>query len=477
MGQAHVLAKLGCQRVPVHKLLPMEDPEAYLRALTAPLARAREGEPLPVVRFSLEAVANAFVMLGLLPAARAEEILAAQRPVLEAAGFRVGLAIGELSVSPGARGLQEARAAGADSLRSIPLAVAAGPVRGRLRGHDLVITWATLTPEGIRLRYHGDAREGDRRGAGAIGREITEEIEEITEEITELSVTDDTGRTYLVPAAHVHCVMSGRRSASGGTLWIPEGEFLAVPASGEAGSRGGRPAVRWLEFSAGSGQPIRVEIPSPGSVPTGTAELPWPTPAECYLAALAPPAPDWSIGSFETGTVKLDIAGIVAAVAGALLAVGALPPDSAVLTGTPDRAYSDWRMALSDRQLTLMDTWAGPGQASGAGLAVRLPFEQAAAVIENITAREDMVSVQLYGYPWVIGGSFPMITPCFRVTAVDDTGAEHEGEPGNASEWPTHEGSGTFWFSPPVAPQAKQLRVTVSTLWEAAWAVIDIPGR
>jgi hypothetical protein len=29
----------------------------------------------------------------------------------------------------------------------------------------------------------------------------------------------------------------------------------------------------------------------------------------------------------------------------------------------------------------------------------------------------------------------------------------------------------------PGAPQAKQLRVTVSTLWEAAWALIDIPGR
>jgi hypothetical protein len=41
--------------------------------------------PLPVARFSLEAVANAFVILGLLAAQRAEEILAAQRPVLEAA--------------------------------------------------------------------------------------------------------------------------------------------------------------------------------------------------------------------------------------------------------------------------------------------------------------------------------------------------------------------------------------------------------
>jgi hypothetical protein len=33
-----------------------------------------------------------------------------------------------------------------------------------------------------------------------------------------------------------------------------------------------------------------------------------------------------------------------------------------------------------------------------------------------------------------------------------------------------------LWFWPPVGPQARQLRVTVSTLWEAAWALADIPG-
>ena len=197
----------------------MQDPEAYLRAMAAPLAWAQEGSPLPVTRFSVEAVANAFVMLGLLPAARAEEILAAQRQVLEAAGFRVGLEIGELSVGPGARGFQEARARGADSLQRIPLAVAAGPVRCPLRGGDLVITSATLTPEGIWLRYCGDPRESDRHGASAL-------IEEIHEKITELSVTDDTGGTYEVPAGNLPGAISGRRSGSGRTRWIPEGEFL-----------------------------------------------------------------------------------------------------------------------------------------------------------------------------------------------------------------------------------------------------------
>ena len=188
----------------------MEDPEVYLRGITAPLARAREGSPYPVARLSVEAVANAFVVLGLLPAARAEEILDAQRPVLEAAGFRVGREIGELSINPGARIFQEARTAVLDSPRQIPLAVAAGPARLPLRRHDLAITWATLTPEGIRLRYRGGARIGDRDAAGALVREITEDI-------TELSITDDTGRTYRVPATNVPGTISGQRSAPGET--------------------------------------------------------------------------------------------------------------------------------------------------------------------------------------------------------------------------------------------------------------------
>ena len=53
------------------RLLGMEDPEVYLRGIVAPLARARQGSPYPVARLSVEAVANAFVVLGLLPAARA----------------------------------------------------------------------------------------------------------------------------------------------------------------------------------------------------------------------------------------------------------------------------------------------------------------------------------------------------------------------------------------------------------------------
>jgi hypothetical protein len=462
------------------RLLTMEDPETYLRALTAPLAWMEEGSSLPVTRFSLEAVANAFVVLGLLPAQRAEEILAAQRPIVEAAGFRVGLPIGELSVDADARAFQEARTGAPNGPRLTPLAVGAGPVRFRLAGHDITITSVTLTPEGIWVRYYGDAQEGDRSEAGAIAGEVTDEI-------TEVSMVDDTGRTYLVSPDNVRGHAYGhvrRRSESGRPLWIPAGDFLVVPTSGEAAAGAGRPGVRWLEFSAGSGEgtgPVRVEIRPPAAVPTGTAEPAWPTPAEAYLAELAP-VYHWSIGSFETGSVDLDAPEIVATVAGALLAVGALPPGSALLEASQ---YRERRPARADWQTSVKYLWVDgarermrrAGHASGAGLAVPLPLQQAVAVVENISAYEDLVSVQLYGHPWVARGSFPTITPNFRVTAVDDTGVQHEGMPDGSSHSHAYDGTGSFWFWPPVPTQAKQLRVIVSTLWEAAWALIDIPGR
>jgi len=447
----------------------MEDPEAYLRALTARLAQAREGDPLPVARFSLEAVANAFVVLGLLPAQRAEEILAARRPVLEAVGVRAVREIGELGVSPGTREFEEARAARPDNLRMTPMAGAAGPVRCRLRRHDIMITWATLRPEGISVRYHGDVRQLDRPQMRAA-------VEEVNEDITELSITDDTGATYQVPADNVQGVISGRPGPSGETLWVPQGDFLAVPADA-ASSGGDRQAIRRLEISAVSGPPVRIEISPPRPVPTGITQTPWPTPAECYLAELPPPALPWSIGSVEADSVELDTAAIVAAVADALLAVGALPPDSPVLTSIRGRAHSNWQMALNDRITRLVDTRAGPVGASVACPAVRLPFERATAVIEAITAREDLVSVHLYGYPWTGGDFWPLITPCFLVTAIDDTGVQHEGQRGSGAWSFTHEANFVFHLWPPVAPEATQLRVTVSTLWEAGWALVDIPGR
>jgi len=71
----------------------------------------------------------------------------------------------------------------------------------------------------------------------------------------------------------------------------------------------------------------------------------------------------------------------------------------------------------------------------------------------------------------MMGEYWPMITPCFRVRAVDDPGDEHEGMPGGWQGFPGVEGHGSF-FWPPVDPPRKSIRVTV---WAAAWAEIELP--
>jgi hypothetical protein len=455
-------------------VVPGEDPEAFLRAMLAPLSAARRGEPLPGVPFSVEAVANAFVMLGLLPEPRAEEILAERRAELEAKGFRFGVLTGELSVRPGPHGFQDAQAAGRDSLTQIPLAVAVEPVPIPLAGVELTLTWATLTPGGVRLGYRAAGQFGSGRPrphrrphrVSSPGQQLAEKIQAGT------SVTDNLGQKYrLRPVRGRGTVRSGQPGQPP-ARW--DGEMLAEPQPGATEPAGGQ-AVRWLEFAPASGPAARVVMPAPARASTGTADPTWPTPAECYLAKLAA-VTSMSIGT-DGGTIELDTAQIVAAVADALLWVGALPPGSALLSGgtAAGRGRAGWQEPVA--HLLGRRAWrrALGGEPARAGLAARLPLRKATAVIESITAHEDLVSIVLYGQPWVTGEYWPMITPCFQVRAVDDTGDEHEGVRGSGGGSP--EGSWEFWFWPPVAPPARRMKVIVSTLWEAAWAEIDIPGR
>jgi hypothetical protein len=437
-----------------------EDPEALLRAMVAPLSMARRGEPLPGVPFSREAVANAFVMLGLLPEARAEEILAEYRPELEAKGFRLGVLTGELSVRPGAYGYQDALAASRADLTGIPLAVATGPVTVPFGGTELAVTWATLTPGGVKLRLRAaipDHGQPLRRPVREVpGQRFGEEIR------STLLVTDNLGRRYRLRPMNWGDSPGepGRRRWRGEVLVEPQ---PAGPATGDA--------VRWLEFAVAGSQPVRLTMPSPAPAETGPAEPPWPTPAEAYLAELAS-VPSTSIATGDD-SVQLDNAKIVAAVADALLWTGALPPDSAVLSERP--VPFGWQEELAHLWARRAHRRARDNEPERAGLAVALPLRRATAVIESIAAQDELVTIELYGHPWLSGEYWPMIVPCFAVRATDDTGAEHQGMAGSGGGSP--EGSREFWFWPPVPPAARRIRVTVSTLWEAAWVELDIPGR
>ena len=399
-------------------------------------------------------------MLGLLPEARAEEILAQYRPDLEAKGFRFGVLTGELSVRPGAHGYQDALAASRADLTGIPLAVATGPVPVPFGGTELVVTWATLTPGGVKLRLRAaipDHGQPLRRPVREVpGQRFAEEIR------STLQVTDNLGRRYRLRPMN----WGDSPGEPGRRRW--RGEVLAEP---QPAGPAIREAVRWLEFAVAGSQPVRLVMPAPAPAETGTAEPPWPTPAEAYLAELAS-VPSTSIATGDA-SVQLDNARIVAAVADALLWAGALPPDSAVLSERP--VPFGWQEELAHLWARQAHRRARDHEPERAGLAVTVPLRRATAVIESIAAHEDFVSIELYGHPWVSGEYWPMIAPSFQVRAVDDTGAEHRGRSGSGGGSP--EGSGEFWFWPPVPPAAKRIRVTVCTLWEAAWAELDIPGR
>ena len=216
----------------------------------------------------------------------------------------------------------------------------------------------------------------------------------------------------------------------------------------------------------------------PATVPVGTAETARPTPAECYLAELAT-VTSYSIGDSvsESTAGPEETAEIVATVADSLIAVGALPVTSTLLRQFP-ASGPGWHVQLAHRWGRRAHQQAARFRvAEHRRLVVQLPLEHATAVIENVSAQGELVSIQLYGHPWVMGEYWPMITPCFQVRAVDDAGNEHEGMPGGWRGFPGNEGHGSFWFWPPVPSARKSIRVTVSTLWEAAWADIELPRR
>ena len=137
----------------------------------------------------------------------------------------------------------------------------------------------------------------------------------------------------------------------------------------------------------------------------GRSDPPWPTPAECYLAALAPVA-TISIGT--SGTVAEagpeETAQIVATVADSLIAVGALPVTSTLRWESPGSGPG-WHVQLAHRWRRRARQQAARFRAAEhRRLVVQLPLEHATAVIESVSAQDDLVSIQLYGHPWVGDG-------------------------------------------------------------------------
>lgn len=138
------------------------DPEGCLRSLTAEaLLWAHPHRPLFPVSLGVMAVANAFVMLGLLPEPVAEAILAEHRSALERQGFgdSWGVTEGELTVRPGAHGYWQSRTAGPAGLREVPVLVAAAGVRCPNPAAEVCFEWVKLTSTGLRVSFRVTAAD------------------------------------------------------------------------------------------------------------------------------------------------------------------------------------------------------------------------------------------------------------------------------------------------------------------------------
>jgi hypothetical protein len=402
------------------------------------LAEARPIWRLRVSAASVEAVAQAFAILGLVSAEGAE---AAMTQASRALGL-LGAGSTEPGAWPGsACEYWNMRAQEQQPLAWVPRAVAAGALRFAVAGVGLRCDWFRVSRAGLRFQVH----------AAAVDRQLTSWHPGTA--LAGLSAADDAGHSYRLR-------WDGGRGS--GRLWM--GEVVAEPVSEHE-----RPDdVAWFELAAVGGPAARVLFAPPPAIPVGPTAPPWPTPAESYLAWLSRQDPAPGLG----GSGGRDI---VAAVAEGLVSVGAMTAQSPLL---PPILGKHKRSSHPDLPLT----WPQPVRLGTPpdlqiALCVALPFEHAAAVIEGLSAWGEDIQLHTYGWPWVQGQRWPAVIPCFNVRAIDDLGQEHEGRPGSWRGYGAGEGHGEFTLWPTVPRRAGRLRVVISTLWEARWADIELPGR
>jgi hypothetical protein len=406
----------------------------------------------------LQATATVLVMLDLIAEDRAEEILQAQGRSLDELGIsEQGVSIGELTLRPtSAHGFQAARRRPFESLLHRPASVAVSGARMSFLDFDLGIDWLVVAPGGVRGR--GTIRTGDGRLLPTRGPEVSIPCVDDNGRRHELQFTGGQVRVRVIPAPPATNASTSAEITTDSPI---------------------DPSARWLELQPPGSSSLRIELRPPEAVLSGQAEPDWATPAEWFLAALLPDThgaePEATFG------IGLDAAAaraVGAAVADALLAVGALPPGSPLLHRYPEgssRWTSDLAQLYTERVAPSWATAARPRQVIASG--VPLPLKQAVAVLEAVVVMDDNVWLHAYLFPDTTGEYWPVSPGVMHVSATDDLGHQHAAIPASCWALPEHEGFGDLWLWPPLDPRARRLRFTVSTPWEAAWTEITLPER
>ena len=175
------------------------NPEDCLRSLAAEALQWAPHRPLFPDSLGLMAVANAFVMLGLLPEPRAEAILADHKSALERNGFgnTWGITQGELTVRPGAHEYWQSRMAGPDGLREVPLLVAAAGVCCPTSVAEVCFEWVKLASTGWQLSFRATAPDPDPYAHPPAPDAV------MGQAMSEISLTDDAGGSHDLRAEDV----------------------------------------------------------------------------------------------------------------------------------------------------------------------------------------------------------------------------------------------------------------------------------
>ena len=428
-GSIRHRVEAGCG--PAHTVVVEAAPESHLRFLAGQvLVPAGPGDEVLVASAALVAVANAYVMLGLLTEPEADAVLDAAGTAPAARGLPGSWP----GIRSGADGYWRLRSRGRDGLAWMPRAVAVSPVRLAAGSSDLRFEWLRLSRAGVRFQVLASAA-GESAPARRAGQALAG-----------LSLADDAGHRYQ---------LYWDAGSGTGTLWA--GDVVALPGPPDD--------VAFFELSGAGSVACRLAVPARRPVPVGTADPPWPTAAESYLALLCSQDPPAAMGTNRGRQV-------VAAVAEALLVAGAVPAHSPVLLRALGR---DKRSAHP----VLPTTWPSPVRRDTPpdlriAICAALPFTGAAAVIEGLSGWGKDIQLHLYGWPWVHSERWPAAIPSFTVSAIDDLGGTHDGRPGGWRGYGEGEGHGDFTFWPAVPTGVTRLHVVVSTLWETAWADIEL---
>jgi hypothetical protein len=272
--------------------------------------------------------------------------------------------------------------AGPGGLREVPSLVAVAGVCCPTSVAEVCFEWVKLTSTGWLLTFRATAPDPDPY------RNSPDPDVVMGQAMSEISLTDDAGLSHDLRAQDVGW---SRDLSLEEQEWHGHVLVARDPAS--------RPA--WFELAPTIGDASgRVAVPSPAQVRVGRSDPPWPTPAEGYLAALAPV----TTISIETGGTVAEAgpeetAEIVATVADSLIAVGALPVTSSLLREFPDSGPG-WHVHLAHRwRRRAYQRAARFRAAEHRRLVVRLPLEHATAVIESVSAQDDLVSISCTATP------------------------------------------------------------------------------